>query len=738
MRPRKFEGVKAISSEDDEDPDDASDLQNNTKEVTEDPIYIHAERNSVSSASVPTLQAGDDLKDRAKKLCDNLQMNATKYEEHVAIVKDTFAFQGYIQRTEHRAITVDQLLRILRFIESECNNWKDTSPAHISAMSGQTLHAAIVNLYHFNTWCILPGTNEKNCAFVELLTSQVQKPTFFCSHWWGEAVQDFVACVQEHASLRHFSEDTAFWVCAYANRQHSLNEELVLNPMETSFYRAMKLSEGVLLILDGEATAFTRIWCAFEESVALTDKNRASPMLLDIATRSTGQVAILTDGPAASDAEQYSWAGGAQYAQSQRQSRFPGQVLEAGARVRVQLCEASVKEDRIHILNCIAGCGLEDEPLTEHEAYDRVNGQLSAIFATAQLPLEKEAAGIDLLLKIIFEDRWTSKMHLCLPRQTNDITILGKGLAQLGQLQQLTLHLQYTQVNDVTELGKGLAHLTQLQQFTLILANTQVNDVTELGKGLARLKHLQQLLLHLRSTQVNDVTELGKGLAQIKQLQQLTLNLWSTQVNDVMELGKGLAHLKQLQQLKLHLSSTQVNDVTELGKSLAHLTQLQEFKLWLNETQLNDVTELGKGLGHFTQIQKLTLYLNETKVNDVSDLGRSLARLTKLKQLTLHLMRTQVSDASELGKGLTHLSQLQKLDLDLCHTQVEDVTELGKGLARLTQLKELILRLHGTKVNDVMELGKGLAHLEQLKQLTLQHNGGDKDLAWVQQFKQQH
>jgi len=37
------------------------------------------------------------------------------------------------------------------------------------------------------------------------------------------------------------------------------------DPKKTSFFLAMKQCEGVLLVLDEEATATTRIWCCFEE-----------------------------------------------------------------------------------------------------------------------------------------------------------------------------------------------------------------------------------------------------------------------------------------------------------------------------------------------------------------------------------------------------------------------------------------------------------------------------------------
>jgi len=123
---------------------------------------------------------------------------------------------------------------------------------------------------------------------VELLTGKRQRPEWFISHWWGEPIADFLCCVEEHAYLRAAATSTAYWICAYANRQHSLSEELVKDPRETSFFRATQLAKGVLLVLNcesehhGPAMPFTRIWCAFEEYVA-TSKSRAQPLLLDIA-----------------------------------------------------------------------------------------------------------------------------------------------------------------------------------------------------------------------------------------------------------------------------------------------------------------------------------------------------------------------------------------------------------------------------------------------------------------------
>ena len=96
---------------------------------------------------------------------------------------------------------------------------------------------------------------------------------------------------------------TPYWVCAYANRQHALNEELTSDPSDTSFFKAMQLAKFILLILDtvGLATPFTRIWCAFEESVALLDATRPERMLLEIATGTDPTSELPTDGIAAAE-----------------------------------------------------------------------------------------------------------------------------------------------------------------------------------------------------------------------------------------------------------------------------------------------------------------------------------------------------------------------------------------------------------------------------------------------------
>ena len=95
---------------------------------------------------------------------------------------------------------------------------------------------------------------------------------------------DFVKAVKAHAKLRCTKVDgeldeekyakMTYWVCAYANNQHELGTDIDKDPRKTSFYRAMSHCIGVLLILDANATPFTRAWCCFEEAMVVRDDQR--------------------------------------------------------------------------------------------------------------------------------------------------------------------------------------------------------------------------------------------------------------------------------------------------------------------------------------------------------------------------------------------------------------------------------------------------------------------------------
>ena len=130
---------------------------------------------------------------------------------------------------------------------------------------------------------------------VELVSRIQRDPTWFVTHWWGEPVAEFLRCVEHHVELRQLdSEKTGYWVCAYSNRQHDLAMEVTRDPKETSFYLAMLLSDGILVILNEKsntadaAVAFSRVWCQFEEAM-MFDLKMNRKFLYDISTTTATQ-----------------------------------------------------------------------------------------------------------------------------------------------------------------------------------------------------------------------------------------------------------------------------------------------------------------------------------------------------------------------------------------------------------------------------------------------------------------
>ena len=124
--------------------------------------------------------------------------------------------------------------------------------------------------------------------FVSCLPSTAgnQLPRFFASHWWGEPIVDFVACIEQlvRDNSRNDEDkddkrgggltiDTPIWVCTYANNQHSLEDDITVNPKESGFAKAMEVSKGrTITILDKDGVVFSRIWCVFELHMTLSKK----------------------------------------------------------------------------------------------------------------------------------------------------------------------------------------------------------------------------------------------------------------------------------------------------------------------------------------------------------------------------------------------------------------------------------------------------------------------------------
>lgn len=416
-----------------------------------------------------------------------------------------FAYQGSIKKTEHRSMSVAQLERVFGFLAAHCHLWHDTSPPEVSWSSGQNLTPEWVNLYHANEWLIKPATALARCSFVELLTAAKQKPDWYASHWWGEPVQKFVACVKAHVVLRGMLLDSKFWVCAYANKQHCLDQEFADDPRHTSFFKAMALSAGILLILDGKtehtgpATPFTRIWCAFEEYVALEyfsqEGQDGKAMFLDIATSYDGEVHFLTRGVTHQDT--LSNPHDEEYAKAMREASFPLDVIEKGLVLELEKAQATEESDRRHILNCIAGRELSAAPLEVHANYTKVNKRLRSFFAEVAFRQAADKDKIESLnlSEVLAADVWRESLTLdfsCCGDNFSDecLEALAKGLCV--NLRSLSLTFAYCE--NITSIGvEALARRLPVGLRTLILDFSGCQRVGDVAVA-ALLRHRPPLL----------------------------------------------------------------------------------------------------------------------------------------------------------------------------------------------------------------------------------------------------
>ena len=124
-----------------------------------------------------------------------------------------------IPKTEERAITVAQLRKVKEQIERRCTaeGWRAWNPRK-GRLEKNPLKPEEVTLYVVCDKVIKPATKAKRTSFVELVAFAPQLPKWFVSHWWGEPVYDFIACLEVH------SEDHKYEVGVRDNNSGKLTE----------------------------------------------------------------------------------------------------------------------------------------------------------------------------------------------------------------------------------------------------------------------------------------------------------------------------------------------------------------------------------------------------------------------------------------------------------------------------------------------------------------------------------
>ena len=218
------------------------------------------------------------------------------------------------------------------------------------------------NLYDMDTHLIRPATKGRQCSLAELMSSEQQPPDFFVSHWWGEPVVAFLACLKQHSKDRFEKgkidgHDVRYWVCAYCNNQHKLDEEIKDSLKQTSFYRAMKSEncQGTVVVLDKEGVTFTRIWCVFEYSQSTGSDNPNFKFDMVTCLDGEGGAVCLMDGTCRED-ERQDWKPAAENKQ-EREQGFPVALLEKGIGFRAEDAEATKPEDKVRIIKEIKESG---------------------------------------------------------------------------------------------------------------------------------------------------------------------------------------------------------------------------------------------------------------------------------------------------------------------------------------------------------------------------------------------
>lgn len=306
---------------------------------------------------------------------------------------------------EYRGITLTQLRAVAANIQRRCRTEKWTN-----RYTGATLRPETVTLYDAVHYIIKPFTEDRKESFVSCLPSTAgpQPPKFFASHWWGEPVLDFIKCIEQ--LVRDFARnhgedgddrrgagltpDTPIWVCAYANNQWRLDDDITANPKQSGFTRAVRVAEGrTVTILDKGGVVFTRIWCAFELFLTLVDVEdeeevtgramegiwavyTAHPHTNTIYNEERDSLGIITGGAPADFGFPNNTA--------QREAEFPFHLIKQALNIQVETADATEHSDKVHILNSIRGHddSIDDPPPPRHKKYRVVNHAVTAAFVS--------------------------------------------------------------------------------------------------------------------------------------------------------------------------------------------------------------------------------------------------------------------------------------------------------------------------------------------------------------------
>jgi len=586
-----------------------------------------------------------------------------------------------LPRIEERAILRRQLRKVMAFAKARCSKegWKDTFTGKALAITPQTM-----NLYQAVDKIVKPATKARGCSFVEFTASGPQRPKWFVSHWWGEPVQDFLTCLEQHATDRGLQDEDAYWVCAYAINQWDIASEVSCDPKKSGFRKALDVSVGTLSILDKEAVCFSRIWCCYEIWVSL-ESERDYPYRYDMYTVSGSKAVGISDGFCEDSGIDRIMSLGDK---ARRERNFPFKLCRRAMEIKLEQGKASDPVDRKRILNSIIGQTnwkkLTSDPPDEHREYDKLNCSLNGRIASAAWRSAVEAGEdmapyIDALSKCKLPKLEVS-FENCAALKDSDIDNIG---AAMGP-ELAGVNMDFTSCAGLT--CKGL---------------------TSLGKGMMRVNALRSIALNFRRCDGladKGVEFLGSAIQdQGSSLREVHLGFRNCGgISD--DGAKGILNNLPAKAESIRLDFSHNSQITD------------EAIRRLEEQSFNDLREL-----------HIKLTACSAALTDVAIEAISTLLVPSLRELHLDLHSgaaiTHIG-LNTFGQALKRLEALQELTLDF-----SGVEAVNDDLFAFLPLSPHTLKLkfdHCPKVTNMSVKALGRSLSKKVQRLTISLNGNQK------------
>lgn len=722
------------------------DLDGNTLSNLKESIHstigvpVH-EQHLVTADGVHLNGSGERNDDTTLKKCGVVENGCTLFlvlkqdAEQATLLLEAKEPGCRIEEPEYRGITLAQLRIVATLIITRCVSldWKSVNPEH----SNKRLRPNDVTLYDLMHNFIQPVTGGHQCSYVELVSSteERQTPYYFCSHWWGENVLNFVACLEQHSFDRNLNEHTPYWVCAYAINQHNVSKEIlqVDDPKMSPFYRAMHLTQGAVSILDKDSVCFSRIWCAFEVAIVMndmkvqypTDNVHALGYTYDIysSRHDIGDIPVgITDGFCAADL--YPCAGETldlnnprnaderNRAKSKRQASFPLETCRKSLALQLEKGNATCQDDKKFVLNCITNNSDKlGEPPVSHEAYDRLNGTLRGKFVESlyRTVLENDTSGnmaeFRKVLSLAPFSTLTMSFEECAPF-LDDAKLFARALP----CSLIHLELDFSKIGFIaaSDFAGGLGQLLMLESLQLNLSRCiGLTNLDLLGDEIGQLILLKELVLKFtHCSSLQSINGLGRGFSNLTELSRLSLDAMGCKLACLDYFSENLALLKRLRYLELKLCCPSLSSVDSLGRAVSHLANIEEFSWIADCWRIESLTGLFLGLRETPKLSKLQLDVKPLSFHGVGD---GVCGLSQLEVLELSCREcSTLSSIKDVSTGLLGIKNLAILSLSFVSCpNLTSLSGLRQALCGMVSLKELKLSCFGCAglldINDVKD-----------------------------------